>query len=114
MKEWTFVAFGKMLRCGCELWQQSMMFETRINGLEWVGFFSEKRGLMRVITDAKTQPFKQRQFVLSYSGENTDLKYILFKEKQSLGSGREKDISLLVCDHNYTIYERKSEELRKS
>lgn len=55
-----------------------MMFETEINELEWVGGvgvggFSEKRGLMRVITDAKTQPFKQRQFVLSYSGENTDL-----------------------------------------
>lgn len=61
-----------------------MMFETKVNELEWVeGDFSEKKGLMRVITDAKTQPFKQRQFVLSYSGENTDLKYILFKEKQS-------------------------------
>lgn len=59
------------------------MFETKINELELVGGggFSEKRGLMRVITDAKTLPFKQRQFVLSYSGE--DLKYILFKEKQS-------------------------------
>lgn len=62
------------------------------------------------------RPFKQRRFVLSYSGENTDLKYILFKEKQRPGSGREKartDISLLVCDHNYIIYERKSEEFRK-
>lgn len=46
--------------------------------------------LMRVITHAKTKHFKQRRFVLSYSGKNTEFKYILFKEKQSSGSGREK------------------------
>lgn len=37
-------------------------------------------------------------------------------KKNKTGSGREKaraDISLLVCDHNYIIHERKSEELRK-
>lgn len=35
-------------------------------------------------------------------------------KRNKAGSGREKaDISLLVCDHNYIIYERKSEELRK-
>lgn len=62
------------LRCGRALWQQSMMFETKINELQWILLFHfsvREEDLMRLITHAKTKHFKQRRFVLSYSGKNT-------------------------------------------
>lgn len=52
---------------------------------------------MRVIVDAKTKYFKQRQLVLSYNKEKKHFKDILFKEKQNKECDRKKD-RIILCD----------------
>lgn len=62
--------------------------------MNWSVFsLSERRTLMRVIVDAKTKYFKQRQLVLSYNKEKNTLKIFSLK-KNKTKSATERKIEL--------------------
>lgn len=65
-------------------------------------FFSERRGPNESDHTCQDQTLQTKGGLFFHTVAKAQFKYILFKEKQSSGSGREKartDISPLVCYH---------------
>lgn len=74
------------------------MFEIKINELECFLSLSERRTLMRVIADAKTEYFKQKAaFSFIKQRKKKHFKDILFKEKQNKECDRKKGTGIILC-----------------